>query len=457
MVDDSAVRAKTPVSDVSTSRKKKKFKLDTVMANCLIWSADFPDKGSNQGHGTITDVKKAKGVPEELPIALGLGAIDNKCWMNLARMNSVEHSQQKVAGSQGRKSVTGNQQDVAGSQGRKSTTGNQQNVAGSQRRKRGRPRKVVVTYPMTETGMEISDTVNGSQMVVKVVTDHEVGGQLQPENEYSDAINERAMKIADDVPGIESLGNEATDLVLTTSGGVVEDHQPLSIWLGGLSCSSTSNGLCDGKHRQQVVTLTTSPPVSTSSDDALPFVKRSPLWAILESEEIFQNMPHKPHFLPLMECKEDYREGVAIGITATFLNLLEKISSLGIDDSRTLFETTLDSLSEMEMHGFDVTLPRGRINKLLSIREPLSECPDIVKNAERELQQHSEEKRKLDAAIQHIQKEISALQQTLATTRMELDANEARTAVVQSWVDEMKGRFENARNEFKRVAAGPWN
>ncbi|CAI0425051.1 unnamed protein product [Linum tenue] len=213
------------------------------------------------------------------------------------------------------------------------------------------------------------------------------------------------------------------------------------------SLTEDGKGLCDGKHRQ--VDPATNLVV-------LPFVKRSPAWQLLESMEVFKNISQKPHFLPLMECSEDYREGTAIGMMVTFSNLFEKISNLRIHDARALFDSTLINLSNLESHGFDVTVPRDRINKLLLIQEPLSKWLNVVMNSEKELHENDEERKNLFAMIEEIAKQISALQQKEAEAKAKVDAKEARAAVVRSQVDEMKVCINNACNEFERVAASPW-
>ncbi|CAL1408837.1 unnamed protein product [Linum trigynum] len=281
--------------------------------------------------------------------------------------------------------------------------------------------------------MEISHIDDDIEMALEAVTG-EAGGQLEAEMASTVPPNGLVEKNAC-IPGtgIESVRNEAAD-----------EDQPLSMWFGRLCSSKSADGL-----RVRQADQETNP-------DVWPFQKRSPAWASIESLEVFRNIPQKPHFRPLFDCKEDYREGAAIGIMVTFSNVFEKIANLRIHDSRASFKSNLASLSDLEKHGFNVTLPRNRINKLLSIKEPLSKWMNVVKNAEPELQHHIDKKRKLVATIDEIEKKMLELQQTLAATKKVMEAEEAKAAVLQSTVDEMKDRIDSACNEFELVVAAPW-
>ncbi|KAK1352022.1 hypothetical protein POM88_053736 [Heracleum sosnowskyi] len=90
------------------------------------------------------------------------------------------------------------------------------------------------------------------------------------------------------------------------------------------------------------------------SDQSLPFVKCSPVWKFIKSMEIFQKMPQKPHFSPLFECKEETREGLAIGHMVTFSNVLERTSKPKYSDPSIVIERKLKTLDALKPYGFDV-------------------------------------------------------------------------------------------------------
>ncbi|XP_071723307.1 DUF724 domain-containing protein 2-like [Rutidosis leptorrhynchoides] len=59
-----------------------------------------------------------------------------------------------------------------------------------------------------------------------------------------------------------------------------------------------------------------------------PFEKSSQFWQFVESLDVFQNMPQKPHFRPLVKEKEGMREAYAIGLMMNFSDIVPKISKL---------------------------------------------------------------------------------------------------------------------------------
>lgn len=194
----------------------------------------------------------------------------------------------------------------------------------------------------------------------------------------------------------------------------------------------------------------------TPENQCLPFLKRSSLWATIESMEIFKIVPQNPHFRPLTECKEEYREGSAIGVMVTFASLFEKISSLQFDDSRNIFESTLESLLDIERHGFDVTVPRQRVNELLLIKDALGELLNESKDADRQIREHTDEKRKLDEKMNEIQKKITELQEELAAYKWKAEAKDLEITRLQSHAGAVSGNITSAQHDFEKVATASW-
>ncbi|KAK1352023.1 DUF724 domain-containing protein 5 [Heracleum sosnowskyi] len=104
------------------------------------------------------------------------------------------------------------------------------------------------------------------------------------------------------------------------------------------------------------------------SDQSLPFVKCSPVWKFIKSMEIFKKMPQKPHFSPLFECKEETREGLAIGHMVRFSNVLGT-SKPKFSDSSIVIERKLETLDALEPYGFDVGAIRSILTELLLKKE----------------------------------------------------------------------------------------
>ncbi|CAN0885311.1 DUF724 domain-containing protein 3 [Linum grandiflorum] len=392
------------------------------------------DKEGSPENRTITLVKNVRN-EDGLAVILGSGA---------GRMSRSCNSSPSRAGD--RLNPIGDKKWGSESSAEGSLERTRQKFSASDGRKRRRERKYWAKNAKMDGPMslETSDTEgDGMKMVVKAVTD-EGGRQLLLE--------------------LESTVHEAD---MSVDGGpewVAEDDQPLSSWCGPFASPTSTredrlstpsvNG-CHGRKKRRVDASTISAPVSTDSD-ALLFVKKSPLWAPLEAMDVFRNLPQRPHFLPLQDCEEKYREGGAIGIMVTLGNVFDEISSMTINNSMSSFKSSLKSLSEFESHGFDVSVPRRRINKLLLMKNEHIECLTKVENAEKELDEHVEEDRKSVAVVKELEEKMLALQQLLASAKVDMEAKLARSAVVGAHVDKMKARIGYVRSEFERLAKSPW-
>jgi hypothetical protein len=228
----------------------------------------------------------------------------------------------------------------------------------------------------------------------------------------------------------------------------------------GLSTGRIASGVSEAREKKVVAVQSCT--VDPKSNDTMvenqlvPFVKKSPVWNTIESMEVFQIIPQKPHFHPLTECKEEYREGSAIGIMVTFASLFEKISSLQFDDCRSILESTLESLVDLEKHGFDITVPRCRLNELLSIKDGQGEVINESKDAEEKIRVHTDEKRKLEEKMSDIEKKITELQEELALTKAKMEVKGLDISKMQSHADAINERIKNARDHFVKVASAPW-
>ncbi|EEF47227.1 hypothetical protein RCOM_1346060 [Ricinus communis] len=260
--------------------------------------------------------------------------------------------------------------------------------------------------------------------------------------------------------------------VTTGSKAVVDDDQPLSTWIGGMHSSvsgeelvlSSGRSSCgwDEMRERHVDRAMVSSVNEIQHDcradrnECLPFVKRSLVWKTIESMEIFRIMPQKPHFHPLADCKEEYREGSAIGIMVTFASLFEKITSLRLDDSESVLLSTLESLLDLEKHGFDVTMPRNRVKELLLIKNGKEELLNETKDVEKQIREHTDESGNLDAKIKDIEKKIMELQEELATSKSVMETKKISISRLQLHMHSLNTRISNARDSFDKIASAPW-
>ncbi|KAG6648038.1 hypothetical protein I3843_07G118600 [Carya illinoinensis] len=336
----------------------------------------------------------------------------------------------------------------------------QKSGGNSIKRKRGRPRKVVVTdSKASEEGKEQNGAGGAADGTVKedcptqgVALDVLIGE-----------------KSAD--PHDVSTTNDVGSTSVATSGNMDDDDQPLSKWFVGMLHCPTSikeSKLSPGRTideceeaREQVDIVQQVPAADATAcmldeNRRLPFVKSSPVWKAIESMEIFRIMPQNPHFLPLDKCKEEYREGLAIGNMVTFASLVEKISKLRLDDPRSTFDGYLESLLDLEKHGFDLTVVRGRINELLSIKDGQGRILSESKDVECKILHCNREKTEMAEEMANITEQMAELQKKQALIKSELRNKKQEISRLQIRVDAINRDIQSGRLDFEKVAAAPW-
>lgn len=133
-----------------------------------------------------------------------------------------------------------------------------------------------------------------------------------------------------------------------------------------------------------------------------PFIKRSRLWATIEFYS------QKPHFAPLKEITEDYREGIAIAHMVTFENIVQKLSDLKSNDPVDLFNS-LKTLRELETHGFDVGPIRGRFHKLILLKTKMCQQEATHKEVEKELEKCNHENSLVEEETDQLKERLRVL------------------------------------------------
>ncbi|KAM0053680.1 hypothetical protein Hdeb2414_s0007g00262171 [Helianthus debilis subsp. tardiflorus] len=164
-----------------------------------------------------------------------------------------------------------------------------------------------------------------------------------------------------------------------------------------------------------------------------PFIKRSPMWAIIELHS------QKPHFAPLKEMNEDYREGLAIAHIVTFGNLVQRLSNFKPNDPVDMFNINLETLSVLETHGFDVGPIRRRLNQLLSLKTKMRQQEDTRKEVVKELEKCDHEK-------SLVEKEMQVLKSKLEQIAIAQKVKEEELVRLQTHVLEL---------DFEKLAATP--
>ncbi|KAF5462382.1 hypothetical protein F2P56_018395 [Juglans regia] len=327
------------------------------------------------------------------------------------------------------------------------------------KRKRGRPRKVVVTISKGKEQNGAGGAADGT--VVEVLPTQGVASYMLTVGKSTDS---------HDISTANNVGMTS----LAASGNMDDDDdQPLSTWIdemlhcptiikeSKLSPVRTVNA-CN-EVREQKVDIAQQVPVADATSDcvldetrSLPFVKNSPIWKTIEGMEIFRLMPQDPHFRPLSKCKEEYREGLAVANMVTFTSLVEKISKLRLDDPSSIFYGYLESLHELEKHGFDVTVLQGRMNELLSIKDREGQILNKSKDAEFKILHYHQEKTVLAEEMANITTQITKLQVEHTLIESKMKSKELEISRLQKRVDTINEDIQSAQLDFEKTVAAPW-
>ncbi|XP_044493270.1 DUF724 domain-containing protein 2-like isoform X2 [Mangifera indica] len=476
MADQPPAKIESPYLGKRIKTKQQKFGADFQTID-LVKRKGRPTKfhvkmspAAATGKETDTEVANAEELNEndrkeeevETRVILGLKA--SKGVRGTQARNSVQISKNESL-----KLIRDQKKNINDSEGDNSTP----RVGGSsQRRKRGRPRKLVITSPgAPEDGKDHKRAgVAADEIGVKdhVTSETELHTLRRVESAVSrDISGERVAQVSE----IDSSIKEVDMAIAVVSNNPTDDDQPLSTWIGGmhstsveelrLSSGRTANGLNEARERQ-IDRVTESSANHNKNgtmpveNEVLPFVKKSTIWSTIESMEVFQIVPQNPHFQPLCETKEEYREGSAIGIMVTFAGLFEKISMLRLNDSRRIFDSTLESLVDLEKHGFDVTVLQDRVNSLLSLQVGQEENLNEIKETEKKVMEFTSENTKLDKELEEIKKKISELQEKLESTKLKKEIQAIEISRLQSHLDDMSERVQSAQHDFGKLATAPW-
>ncbi|MBA0611043.1 hypothetical protein Godav_011762 [Gossypium davidsonii] len=346
------------------------------------------------------------------------------------------------------------------------------------KKKRGRPRKAVVTSPKAFHAGKEQNGAGGitDEKVLKDCTSDEAGLSKHKGVELSGTWGVSVLGLSLLViclkDGRINDDQKTREVHLATAGisDMNEDDQPLSTWIGGIHSSgdeesrlssgrlvngwNEEKGLVDVPIESHAIDATGRSPLD--SDQSLPFVKKSPIWRTIESLDVFQIVPQKPHFQPLAESREEFREGSAIGIMVTFASLFDKISMLHFDDPRNTFDSISEGLDDLEKHGFDVSLLRLRVNKLLSIKEGHSQHLGEKENAEREIMENTKGITKFDEEMEEIEKKIAQLQEQHSSIKSEKETKSLKVGSLKLHADVLNKLIQNAPHEFKKIATASW-
>ncbi|KAH7537732.1 hypothetical protein FEM48_Zijuj03G0124100 [Ziziphus jujuba var. spinosa] len=285
-----------------------------------------------------------------------------------------------------------------------------------------------------------------------------VGDQL---NRAADVRNCRTDKseLTVEVTGSEDALRDGTDLVSATdclaeevmvavdgiSSNSVSDNQPLSMSFNEIHSIENAN---DSGKLSQISKFCSTGDIEQNNGPCLPFVKTFPIWQQFESMEAFRRLPQNPHFQPLMESKEIYREGFAIGNMFAFLSLVQMITKLEIEAPGELFIEATETLVEMERMGFNVEALQGRLNELQLIQVKLRQLEDDSKGVKTKITNSVHKRTKVNKEFYELCLEMKKLEEKKArlitetvATSTELDMWQSENADILEDIQRMKQNF----------------
>ncbi|VFQ90737.1 unnamed protein product [Cuscuta campestris] len=220
-----------------------------------------------------------------------------------------------------------------------------------------------------------------------------------------------------------------------------EDDQPLTSWVGKVH---TPTPPLDGS------TLSPQPPPQGGLCQSWPFVKKdSFLWDRIESREAFQKIAQNPHFQPLQHSEDFCRETLAICYMGTFADLVDKACNLKLDEPRNTIEKMLDTLVELESHGFNVEPISRRLKEILSYRDHQENLQDLSAGTHSKM----ENQKTLKADMM---KQKSELEECLYQVVSKMESNENNIASLQSTMDEISKELEHLSRDYEALICKPF-
>ncbi|KAL3517353.1 hypothetical protein ACH5RR_019942 [Cinchona calisaya] len=241
------------------------------------------------------------------------------------------------------------------------------------------------------------------------------------------------------------------------------EDQPLSKWFQEMhppttnDASTRKNELCAMASNGQLETVKENHAVDGQKSfgsklQNLPFVKNTSLWSTLESMEVFKKLPQKPHFRPLERCKESSREGLAIGCMVTYSSVVERTSRLQFDDPRSTIDDILETLAELESHGFDVQVVRGRITQLVTMKDKQDKLQEQAEQFQSEIDKHNVEKSQFNEEVDEMKKQMKYLQERLSQLASMKESKDREIASLESKREDIKKSIRNVQSDFEGLA-----
>lgn len=251
------------------------------------------------------------------------------------------------------------------------------------------------------------------------------------------------------------IGGQNPALSAGFQGDSAQKHDKLSL----IEQQSDRDVFKDGE-----VALTDSLPMqSLCRNSALPFSRKTDYWESVESRQVFRELPQQPHFRPLLEYQEEYREGMAIGLMVTFDTLVRNVSQLRIDDPQQRFEQLLKAFGPLEQNGFDVHPLRARVESLLNLHamSNQSKCKkhslgEKLQELDDEMEQSSLLKSSVEKLISQMEERTSVLKGKRTSLIHEMEKVSSEIPKIKADIEEAEKAGASAESQFFAALSAPW-
>ncbi|KAI9161687.1 hypothetical protein LWI28_019766 [Acer negundo] len=185
-------------------------------------------------------------------------------------------------------------------------------------------------------------------------------------------------------------------------------------------------------------------------------LESSPVLKFVQSLEEFQLMPQKPHFCPLDECEEVFREGRVLQHMMTFVNVVKETSKLQVNASGSMMDVLLKCLPELESHGFDVKDVRSRLLKMRSMKKGREHLQAKLEKVKSEIKIRTHEGTKINAELIDAIEEIKVLEEKKARIISMHEENDSEMAKLKSSDSLLNEIIQNVEHNFASLATFPW-
>ncbi|KNA19619.1 hypothetical protein SOVF_060150 isoform B [Spinacia oleracea] len=310
------------------------------------------------------------------------------------------------------------------------------------------------------------------------------------ETQIEDGVDNSRMRVIEVFNNGVARDVDRDRVIAGTSSNASDDDRPLSAWFEGIppggtagqssesgergeeirtaavgqleekeqdKSTSTENGSREQDKNDEIPIQSQSTAIVVPVEEQdLPFVKNSLIWELIENMEVLKRIPQKPHFWPLYNCKEECREGLAIGSMVTFTSLVERISKSRFSDPITQLDGYLEALVDLEELGFSVSPVRDQLKRMMSIKFRCEKAESSSKEIETKILERRLEQSKINEEVAELDKKIAELKEKRALVVSKKEKKDAEVTLLQTNIDAVKYSIEQAEREFEKETTSLW-